>query len=1291
MRTTVNQLPDPAAIKNYIHASKYARYLPELQRRELYDETVDRVELMHLKKFPELRQEINEAFALVRDQRVLPSMRSMQFGGRAVEVNHARQYNCASTLVDRPRVFAEAMFLLLSGCGVGYSVQYEHVEQLPQLAYVDNTKVVHHVIQDTVEGWSDAVDALINAYIGGYLVEFSYHLVRNAGAPLQTSGGRAPGHRKLRKSLERIRAVLHGAQGRQLRPIECHRIMCHAADAVLSGGIRRSAMIALFSYEDSEMMNCKADPDWFEREPWLANSNNSVVFVHGEVQERQFRRVFQFTRKFGEPGFAFLNNSGHVYNPCQPEWATVLTPEGIRTFKDIDAGSTIWSGKQWTKVTKKWCTGVKPVFGYHTRAGVFYGTDTHRIIQNGARCEVKDAETIDIAYGGAEGGAFDVQAIMDGLVLGDGTVHHASNDAVWLCIGKDDDDYHASEVAPLIGRHREAANPYAWEIITNIKSWELPCTYNRKVPDRYKFGDEQTVRSFLRGLYSANGSIVSDRVTLKVASKQVIIAVQQMLSSLGIVSYYTTNHPTEVEFENGSYVCKESYDLNITTGRRRFADLIGFVQKHKQERLAAIVSRGGTKPRKTSYEIAEVEPLGAQPVFDITVEADEHTYWTGGLLVSNCFEVGMDPTLVNDDGSQQTGWSMCVAGDTRLLTRTGLVTIGRAVGQPIEIWNGSAWTTVTPFETGTNRDLYRVSFGDGSFLDCTDNHKFLVKDRFMSDFKEVETKDLMAVSKYAIHIPRSHVSGCSGVAVQEAYTYGFLLGDGTMAWSSPEVGGRRYSYARAAVFGDKLTCPVVGLRYPLGRTENGVPCAVVHMNTLDIELARRFKHTDNLPAEVFGWDESSILALVGGWADADGSEANNGIRIYGAEGLIRDLQLLLTKVGVNASVNFMQDEGVATNVGIRNYAMWYAQIPDARKIPTHRLVTANGVAPHYKGKFQVVRSVEKLPGKHTTYCLEEPDTHTCLFNNVITKQCNLTEINASKLRSLNDFREAAGAAALIGTLQAAYTSFPYLGEVTEKIVQRDALIGVGMTGMQDSPEIALNPEYQRECADLVVQVNAEYASKLGIRRAARCTVIKPAGTTSLALGSVGSGIHPHHAERYIRRVTADSLEFVFQAFKAKNPHMCVKKPDGKWVIEFAVQAPEGARLKEDFTAVEFMEMVRSTQQNWIVPGTTRESRSPGLRHNVSNTIQVRAGEWSEVADFLWNHRTEFTGVSMLPDTGDTVYPYAPFEAVKTEAQQRRWDDIVNSYQPLDYSSMLEGEDGTALMGEASCANGACER
>lgn len=550
--------------------------------------------------------------------------------------------NCSATLIDRPRAFAEAMFLLLSGCGVGYSVQFEHVDKLPPLADIDETLVVHHVIEDTIEGWAGALDALVNGYTRGYHVEFAYHQIRAAGAALKTSGGRAPGHRKLKLALERIRGVLHSAQGRKLRPIECHRVLCHAADAVLSGGIRRSAMICLFSLEDSELMYAKSDRDWYSKEPWLANANNSVVLKRDEVKEKQFKRIFGMTKNYGEPGVLFVSDYNHVTNPCA--------------------------------------------------------------------------------------------------------------------------------------------------------------------------------------------------------------------------------------------------------------------------------------------------------------------------------EIGLDPLLLNEDGTTSTGWAMC----------------------------------------------------------------------------------------------------------------------------------------------------------------------------------------------------------------------------------------------------------------------------------------------------------------------------------------NLCEINAAKLTSYEDFSEAAWAAALIGTMQATYTDMPFLGKVTEAIVRRDALLGIGMTGMQDAPHIACNPDYQRAIAGKVVAWNAEYAAMIGINQAARTTCVKPSGTTSLELGNVGSGIHPHHARRYIRRVTADELEVVFQAFQTANPHMCVKKPDGKWVIEFPVEAPEGAVLKEDLTAEEFMNMVRSTQQHWVMPGATRPSHMPGLSHNVSNTISVRPTEWVTVADYLWDHRDNFTGVSLLPDSGDMVYAFAPFEAVKTEAQERRWNELIAGYKPIDYLSVFEAEDGTNLTGEAACANGACE-
>jgi ribonucleoside-diphosphate reductase alpha chain len=172
-------------------------------------------------------------------------------------------------------------------------------------------------------------------------------------------------------------------------------------------------------------------------------------------------------------------------------------------------------------------------------------------------------------------------------------------------------------------------------------------------------------------------------------------------------------------------------------------------------------------------------------------------------------------------------------------------------------------------------------------------------------------------------------------------------------------------------------------------------------------------------------------------------------------------------------------------------------------------------------------------------------------------------------------------------------------------------------------------------------------------------------------------------------VTADELEYVFQTFKKVNPHMCVRKPDGKWVIEFPVEAPAGATIKDDLGAIQFLDMVKSTQQNWVLPGTADDSASPGLTHNVSNTVTVKPEEWDEVADYLWANREFFTGVSLLASTGDKDFAFAPNEAILTPADEHRWNDILAGYNPVDYTSLMEATDATDLTSEVACAGGLC--
>ncbi len=296
---------------------KYAKFIPELNRRENWDEIVTRNKNMHIKRFPKLKDEIKDAYQFVHDRKILPSMRSMQFGGKPVMINNARLYNCCYLPMDSYESFSEVMFLLLSGTGVGYSVQQHHVDKLPEIR--KPTKTRRYLVGDSIEGWSDAIKVLMKAYFAGRsLPLFDFSDVRPKGARLITSGGKAPGPEPLHDCLHNVRKVLDRKEdGDTLTPFEVHEINCYIADAVLSGGIRRSAMISLFDLDDSEMLTCKFG-NWWETKAHLARANNSAVIVRHKIDKETFMDLWKKIEasKSGEPGFFFTNDKDWGMNPC---------------------------------------------------------------------------------------------------------------------------------------------------------------------------------------------------------------------------------------------------------------------------------------------------------------------------------------------------------------------------------------------------------------------------------------------------------------------------------------------------------------------------------------------------------------------------------------------------------------------------------------------------------------------------------------------------------------------------------------------------------------------------------------------------------------------------------------------------------------------------------------------------------------------------------------------------------------------------------------------------------------
>jgi ribonucleoside-triphosphate reductase (thioredoxin) len=297
---------------------KYARYIPEFQRRELWPEICDRYSRMLIERYPAMEGEIREQMQFVLDKKVLPSMRAMQFAGTAIEKNNSRIYNCAYMPVDDIRAFSEAMFLLLGGTGVGFSVQVDHVDNLPPIK--KSQKRRRFLVGDSLEGWADSVKVLMKGYFGisDYIPDFDYSDIRPKGTRLVTAGGKAPGPEPLKICIAHLSAILDRKKdGEKLSTLECHDMMCHIANAVLAGGIRRSAMISLFSLHDEDMLTCKFG-NWWELNEQRGRANNSVVLPRGSVSNAAF---FNLWKKIelsgsGEPGFYFTNNEHWGTNPC---------------------------------------------------------------------------------------------------------------------------------------------------------------------------------------------------------------------------------------------------------------------------------------------------------------------------------------------------------------------------------------------------------------------------------------------------------------------------------------------------------------------------------------------------------------------------------------------------------------------------------------------------------------------------------------------------------------------------------------------------------------------------------------------------------------------------------------------------------------------------------------------------------------------------------------------------------------------------------------------------------------
>ena len=624
--------------------NKYAKYIPSLKRRETYDEIVFRYLQMMVDKYPLLAGKIMSEGQYILDKKILPSMRALQFAGPAIQKNEARIYNCCYLPIDDYRAFSEIMFLLLGGTGVGYSVQFKHIEKLPAI------KIPHKeqkfLISDSIEGWADAIKHLIGSYLGyrNTRPRFDFSDIRQKGARLITAGGKAPGPEPLKECLFKIQQILdRKLDNEKLSTIEVHDIICHIADSVLAGGIRRAALISLFSADDEDMLTCKFG-NWWEQNPQRGRANNSAVLVRHRITKEFFLNLWKKIELSGsgEPGFYFTNNPDWGTNPCCFTGDTkILTHEGYKPIKEC-VGENLFINKDNEIVTGLvWSTGVKHtielVLSNKTRIEC---TPDHRFMaSNGATIEAIDSQGLRLMPHYTLNNEVS-EFTKYGFIQGDGglgRLDSTSHKGLEINIGSKDED-----IFELFGINKEKNKKSYYvngfnEILRTLRfdSSNLP---QRRLPSTFIFWDSKDKLMFLKGMYSANGSIIKNqRISYKTTSFQLAAELVDVLSSFNIKAYVTTNKEKEVEFSNGSYMCKESYDINISRFESvlQFAKLIGFVHKYKQSSLEELILEKAPK-------VMHINIKGNQEVFDFSLDDEKHWGVIEGVIAHNC-EIALRP------------------------------------------------------------------------------------------------------------------------------------------------------------------------------------------------------------------------------------------------------------------------------------------------------------------------------------------------------------------------------------------------------------------------------------------------------------------------------------------------------------------------------------------------------------------------------------------------------------------------------------------------------------------------
>ncbi len=1323
------------AYQQYIHKSRYARYLPDKKRREHLEETVRRfVTFMsdHLgKRGTNLNKvEWNEIEQSILSFSTMPSMRSMMTAGPALLRDNTGGYNCSYVTVDDPKAFDETMHILMNGSGVGFSVERQYIAKLPEIPdkLFDSDMVI--VVKDSKAGWAKGFRTLISLLYAGEIPTWDTSKVRPAGAVLKTFGGRASGPEPLEDLFRFTINMFKQAAGRKLTSIECHDIMCKIGEVVVVGGVRRCLP--------------------------------SGSMVHTKLGMKPIEDIIpNFDEVLTSDGYRHVSN---LFDQGKQQLLEIVTQDS--TFKCTEnhkiavldgVDSYIWKRAKDLDFGDRLVAPSNPIYGKETSLPKF----TYNHPKGSTTCRGINIPNLDV----------DVAWLL-GIIQGDGYVKLTPNSGeVSISFHKDQEEF-GKRAEKILKRFGVNVGWIRYEnyFVVRTKSKQLAQYFSEwlkqpktelQIPQFIWDSKENIKLSYCRGLFDSDGSEKTRPMQLLCSVyEQFCNDVRLLMSSCGhqlrVKKLSTANlkenwqEKYAVVFINNisklAFGLKESKsEQNTNSYPKEFLDF-GYPNNYPWSKTdnklipVSVVDVSYTNEFEQTWDI-EVEGMHEffcegylmhnSAMISLSNLSDDRMraaksgeWWHSQIqrsLANNSAVYNEKPPVATfmdewkalyDSKSGERGIfsrdaakriagrsgrrdiehefgtnpcseiilrpnQFCVAPNTPLITKeNGIQPISSFVDKMVSVWNGEEWTPVTVRKTGSNQKLMRVYLNDGSYLDCTSDHRWSVKDRFSKNWKEIETKDLMATSKYSMQVEPCDVKEPEGgVEIDNAYTIGFAVGDGCVYNNQTLID----------LHGSKdWMCPVEGNRHKKQLNQTGTS-EYIRCNATEFakpNLIKSLKENGNIWTDLIGfWDKKSVMSFVAGLADADGSETDSGgIRIYiNSYEKGRALQLLLAKFGMRCSINLHQKEGTPTNLCLRKRDSWYVQITDCEQIPCHRLDVSGGHEPKFKGKYQNINRVEELDGLHDTYCFNEPKRHKGMFGNVLTYQCNLTEVVARADDTDEDLDRKVKIATIIGTIQSTLTHFPYLRKVWTNNTEEERLLGVSITGIYDCPLLnKVNKETKDRLARLkriAVNINKEYASRFGIPQSTAVTCVKPSGTVSQLTDSA-SGIHPRFDPYYFRRVRSDNKDPLTQFMKdAGVPHEPdVTKPESTTVFTFPHKAPKGAMCRDAHSAIDHLNLWLMYQQHWC-------------EHKPSVTISVKEDEWMSVGAWVYENFDEISGISFLPYDGGT-YRQAPYETITRETYLEAKKSMPTELNWDGFAEVIDNVEGVQTL--ACSAAGGCD-